>query len=233
MQAEKSVGFLPEMIGERFFHMKGLRREETAAPLIPEGCSLSELKEAAAGCRACPLWERGTQTVFGEGLLTSRLILVGEIPGDYEDRQGLPFVGPAGRVLDEALETAGIERTDAYVTNVVKHFKWIAQGKRRLHQKPNAREIGACLPWLDAEIDRIRPRVLVAMGATAAQALLGKQVRVTRDHGRDLPTDRAPFATATIHPSAILRSQTDEQRHAAMEQFVEDLRVVARKLEEG
>ena len=205
----------------------------TAAPLIPEHYTLPELKQAAAHCRACPLWERGTQTVFGEGLPTSRLILVGEQPGDYEDRQGLPFVGPAGRVLDQALEMAGIERSDAYVTNAVKHFKWIAQGKRRLHQKPNAREIGACLPWLDAEIDLIRPQVLVAMGATAAQALWGTQVLVTRDRGRLLPSNRAPHAMVTTHPSSILRMQTDEQRHLAMGQFVEDLRGVAAVLKRG
>ncbi|HJV64851.1 MAG TPA: UdgX family uracil-DNA binding protein [Geomonas sp.] len=199
----------------------------TAAPLVPVNATLEELKEAAAGCRACPLWMSGTQTVFGDGLPTSRLILVGEQPGDQEDKQGLPFVGPAGRVLDEALELAGIVRADAYVTNVVKHFKWIAQGKRRLHQKPNSREIGACLPWLDAEIDLIRPRVLVAMGSTAAQALLGKKILVTRDHGKLLPYDKAPYALATVHPSSILRAPTDQDRHAAMASFVEDLRAVA------
>jgi uracil-DNA glycosylase len=213
--------------------MKSDRARETAAPLIPENRTLPELKKAAAGCRACPLWERGTQTVFGDGLPTSRLILVGEQPGDQEDRQGLPFVGPAGHVLDQGLEAAGIDRADAYVTNVVKHFKWVAQGKRRLHTKPNSREIGACLPWLDAEIDLIRPLVLVAMGATAGQALLGKDVLVTRDHGRFLPTFRAPYATVTIHPSAILRGPTDEDRHLAMERFVDDLRAVAAVLKSG
>lgn len=207
--------------------------EETAAALIPDKYTLPELKAAASGCRACPLWARGTQTVFGEGRVTSRLILVGEQPGDSEDRQGIPFVGPAGRVLDQGLEMAGIDRADAYVTNVVKHFKWVAQGKRRLHTKPNAREIGACLPWIDAEIDLIRPRVLVALGATAAQALLGKKVLVTRDHGQFIPTDRAPYATVTIHPSAILRSRSDQERHAAMEQFVADLRIVSAVLREG
>jgi len=207
--------------------MPRLRPEETAAPLVPRGGTLDDVRHAAAGCRACPLWERGTQTVFGDGLLSSRLILVGEQPGDSEDRKGLPFVGPAGRVLDQALERVGIDRGDAYVTNVVKHFKWIAVGKRRLHQKPNAREIGACLPWLDAEIELIRPLVLVAMGATAAQALFGKDVLVTRDHGIRLESTLAPFAMATTHPSSILRMDTDEARHEAMESFVDDLRLVA------
>lgn len=202
----------------------------TAAPLIPEKRTLRNLKEAAAGCQACPLWERGTQTVFGEGLLASRLMLVGEQPGDYEDREGRPFVGPAGRVLDRALEAAGIDRKDAYVSNVVKHFKWVPRGRLRLHQKPSAREIGACLPWLDAEIELIRPQVLVAMGVTAAQALLGKEVRVTRDHGRLLPSNRAPYATVTVHPSSILRAQTDEQREMAMHGFIGDLRTVAELL---
>lgn len=155
------------------------RATATAAPLIPKNPTLEQLKQAAATCRACPLWMSGTQTVFGEGSVKARLILVGEQPGDQEDKQGLPFVGPAGRILDRALELAGIERSDAYVTNAVKHFKWLAQGKRRLHQKPNASEVGACLPWLDAEIDLIRPLVLVAMGSTAAQALFGKSVLVT------------------------------------------------------
>ncbi|WP_243372017.1 UdgX family uracil-DNA binding protein [Geotalea sp. SG265] len=202
----------------------------TAASLIPEHYDLEQLKEAAAGCRACPLWERGTQTVFGEGLPTARLILVGEQPGDAEDRQGRPFVGPAGRVLDRALGMAEIERSDAYVTNVVKHFKWESQGKRRLHTKPNAREIGACLPWLDAEIDLIRPQVLVALGSTAAQTLFGPKLLVTRDRGHPLASSRAPVALATIHPSAILRVETDEQRRQAMELFVADLRVAAAAL---
>ncbi len=202
-------------------------KEGTAAALIPPRPSLRRLKEAAAGCRACPLWERGTQTVFGEGLLSSRLFLVGEQPGDYEDQQGRPFVGPAGRVLDRALEAAGIDRKDAYVTNVVKHFKWVPKGRLRLHQKPNAREIGACLPWLDAEIDLIRPEVLVALGATATLALLGKETRVTQDHGRFLPSTLAPHVTVTIHPSAILRAISEEDRRRAMEGFVEDLRRIA------
>lgn len=199
----------------------------TAAPLVPEHPTLDRLKEAAAECRACPLWEHATRAVFGNGLVTSRLMLVGEQPGDQEDRQGLPFVGPAGRVLDQALERAGIDRNDAYVTNVVKHFKWVAQGKRRLHTKPNSREIGACLPWLDAEIDLIRPQVLVALGSTAAQALLGKQVLVTRDRGRLLPFARVPYAVVTVHPSAILRLPDDTQRQEAMDRFVKDLQSAA------
>ena len=202
---------------------------DTAARLIPKQFNLQDLKTAAAGCRACPLWERGTQTVFGEGLATSRLILVGEQPGDAEDRQGRPFVGPAGRFSDQALEMAGIERSDAYVTNVVKHFKWEAQGKRRLHTKPNSREIGD-VPCLYAEIDLIKPLVLVALGSTAAQALLGKQVLVHQGSRPLLPSNRAPAAMATIHPSAILRTETDEQRHNAMALFVADLRLAAEKL---
>lgn len=208
-----------------------MKEQQTAAVLVPEHPTLTALKAAAADCRACPLWERGTQTVFGEGRRDARLVLVGEQPGDAEDRQGLPFVGPAGRVLDEALALAGIERKEAYVTNAVKHFKWIPKGKRRLHQKPNAREIGACLPWLDAEIDLIRPRVVVALGATAAQALLGSQVRVTRDHGRLLPLRENLQAAVTIHPSAVLRSRTDEQRRAQMAGFVDDLLLVAELLQ--
>jgi DNA polymerase len=206
------------------------RLEETAASLIPPHASLQQLKEIASRCTACPLWERGTQTVFGAGLVSARLVLVGEQPGDAEDRKGLPFVGPAGRVLDQALERAAINRADAYVTNVVKHFKWIAVGKRRLHQKPNSREIGACLPWLDAEIDLIKPLVLVAMGSTATQAIFGKEVQVKKDHGRFVPNARAPYAMVTTHPSAILRVPTDEERHLALEEFVADLRRVAEVL---
>lgn len=207
------------------------KNSDSAVDLIPVERTLESLKEAAAACRACPLWERGTQTVFGEGQVGARLILVGEQPGDMEDRQGLPFVGPAGRLLDKALVSAGIKRENAYVTNVVKHFKWVQKGKHRLHQKPNAREIGACRPWLEAEIDLIRPKVLVALGATSAQSLLGKDVRVTRDRGRFLPSKLAPYATVTVHPSSILRAQSDEQRHAAMEEFVRDLAGIAKILE--
>jgi DNA polymerase len=211
--------------------MEAQDRTGTAAVLIPDRPTLRRLREAAAGCRACPLWRTGTQTVFGEGLLAARLLLVGEQPGDVEDREGRPFVGPAGRLLDRALEEAGIARRDAYVTNVVKHFKWVPKGKLRLHQKPSAREIGACLPWLEAEVAVLRPEVLVALGATAAQALLGRQVRVTRDRGRFLPSPLARLATVTIHPSSILRAPTDAERHAALDGFIADLRRVARALD--
>jgi DNA polymerase len=202
-------------------------REGSAVAYIPDRPTLAALQQAAASCRACPLWESGTQTVFGEGPPEARVLLVGEQPGDVEDQTGRPFVGSAGKLLDRALAAAGIDRAQVYVTNAVKHFKWAPSGKRRLHQKPNAREVGACLPWLDAEIDVLRPEVVVAMGATAAQALLGRGVRVTRDRGRFLPFARAPYATVTIHPSAILRARSDEERHAAMAGLVADLNVVA------
>jgi uracil-DNA glycosylase family protein len=206
------------------------RQVETAAPLVPERPTLPKLREAAAGCKACPLWETGTQTVFGEGLAQSEVMLVGEQPGDREDREGLPFVGPAGRLLDEALEEAGIDRKLAYVTNVVKHFKWTARGKRRIHQKPNWSEIAACRPWLEAEVAVVQPRVLVCLGATAAQALLGRDFRVTQRRGELVETDLAPVATATVHPSSILRAPDEESRRAEYAAFVEDLRLVARQL---
>ena len=202
----------------------------TAAEFFPSRITLPALTRAAAGCRACELWKRGTQTVFGEGVPDARLMLVGEQPGDEEDVKGRPFVGPAGRLLDRALEEAGIERRDAYVTNVVKHFKWVPKGRRRLHTKPNAREIGACLPWLEAEIELVRPRVLVCLGATAAQALLGREFRVSRQRGAFVPSPLAPHVTATVHPSSILRSRTDEERELEMRRFVDDLRLVERVL---
>jgi uracil-DNA glycosylase len=188
---------------------------------------LQALREAAAGCRACPLWETGTQTVFGEGTTRATVMLVGEQPGDQEDRAGRPFVGPAGRLLDEALETAGIDRKAAYVTNVVKHFKWEARGKRRIHAKPAWSEIAACRPWLDGELHAVRPTVLVCLGATAAQALLGRQFRVTKQRGTWIESDLAERVTATIHPSAILRQRTDEDRHRELDAFIADLRLVA------
>jgi DNA polymerase len=199
---------------------------ETAAPLVPDDPTLASLREAAGGCRACPLWRTGTQTVFGQGDANSRAMLVGEQPGDREDREGLPFVGPAGRLLDEALEEAGIDRSLAYVTNVVKHFKWTPKGKRRIHAKPNWGEIAACRPWLEAELGVVRPAVLVCLGATAAQALLGRQFRVTKQRGEPVDTDLAPVALATIHPSAILRSDPAD-RDAEYAAFVDDLRVAA------
>jgi uracil-DNA glycosylase len=199
----------------------------SAEALIPPRPTLPKLKEAAAGCRACPLWELGTQTVFGEGLKSAELVLVGEQPGDQEDLAGKPFVGPAGRLLDKALEEAGIDRKLAYVTNVVKHFKWQPRGKRRIHQKPNAAEIAACRPWLDAELSVLKPKALVCLGATAAQALLGRQFRVSKDRGIPVESDLAPVVMATVHPSSILRSENREQE---LELFVEDLRRVAEAL---
>jgi uracil-DNA glycosylase family protein len=198
----------------------------TAADYLPERLSLSSLREAAAGCQACPLWRSATQTVFGEGVQRSEVMLVGEQPGDREDREGRPFVGPAGRLLDEGLEEAGIDRKRAYVTNVVKHFKWQARGKRRIHAKPAWSEITACRPWLDAELAVVKPEVLVCLGATAAQALLGRNFRVTRERGVPVESDLAPRVLATIHPSAILRAD-DEARDAERAAFVDDLKVVA------
>ena len=188
--------------------------------------SLKELRAEAAGCRACPLWKTGTQTVFGEGSARATVMLVGEQPGDQEDRAGRPFVGPAGRMLDEALEAAGIDRGSAYVTNAVKHFKWEARGKRRIHAKPSWSEVAACRRWLDAELEAVRPHVLVCLGATAAQALLGRDFRVTRQRGTWVESDLAEHVTATIHPSAILRQRTEEDRRKEMEAFVNDLTLV-------
>jgi DNA polymerase len=199
----------------------------SAAEFLPEKLSLTALREAAAGCRACPLWQTGTQTVFGEGGRKAEVMLVGEQPGDQEDKAGAPFVGPAGRVLDKALEEAGIDRSLAYVTNAVKHFKWEPRGKRRIHAKPNWSELAACRPWLDAELEVVAPRVLVCLGATAAQSLLGKQFRVTKSRGEWVESDLAEHVTATIHPSAILRQRDDESRDAEYAAFVDDLKLVA------
>jgi uracil-DNA glycosylase len=189
--------------------------------------TLDELRAEAAGCRACPLWQTGTQTVFGEGAGDAQVMFVGEQPGDQEDVQGRPFVGPAGRLLDDALEQAGVDRSTAYVTNAVKHFKWEARGKRRIHQKPTWSEQMACRPWLEQELEAIAPKILVCLGATAAQSLLGKQFRVTKERGKWLQSDLAEYVTATIHPSAILRQRDDESRHREMAAFVQDLRLVA------
>jgi uracil-DNA glycosylase family protein len=203
--------------------------EETAAPLIPGGGGVKALREAAAGCQACPLWRRGTQTVFGAGAARAPVMLVGEQPGDQEDRQGLPFVGPAGRLLDKALAEAGIPPERTYRTNVVKHFKWKPKGKRRIHQKPSKLEVEACKPWLEAELERVKPEVVGILGATAAQALLGSSFKVTERHGDLLEPEFAPLAVATFHPSSILRAG-DEDRKEAFAELVADLRVLARAI---
>jgi uracil-DNA glycosylase len=198
----------------------------TAADFLPDRLSLTALREAALGCKGCHLWELGTQTVFGEGPKNASAMFVGEAPGGQEDKQGKPFVGPAGHILDQALEAAGIDRSTAYLTNAVKHFKWQARGKRRIHQKPNWTEMTACRPWLEAELAVIRPRVLVLLGATAAQSLLGREFRVTQHRGELLASDLAEAVTATVHPSSILRGEP-AQREASFNAFVDDLTVVA------
>jgi uracil-DNA glycosylase len=203
-----------------------LSLDETAAPLVPEKPSLPRLRETAAGCMACDLYKTGTQTVFGEGTSNAEVMFVGEQPGDQEDLQGKPFVGPAGKLLDKALEEAGIDRSKVYVTNVVKHFKWTGRGKRRIHQKPNWSEIAACRPWLDAELGVVRPRVLVCLGATAAQALLGRNFRVSRQRGEPVASDLAEHVVATVHPSSILRADEDQREREYVE-FVRDLETVA------
>ena len=203
------------------------RRLETtgsAAHFMPARKTLPALRAAAAGCRGCDLYKRGTQTVFGEGRADARVMMIGEQPGHEEDLAGKPFVGPAGKLLDRALAEAGIPRDDVYVTNVVKHFKWEPRGKRRIHAKPNQMEISACLPWLEAELDVVKPVVLVCLGATAAQALLGPKFRVTKQRGEWVQARWAPYVTATVHPSAILRAPDDAARHAEMERFIADLR---------
>jgi DNA polymerase len=199
----------------------------TAAPLVPASPTLPRLRAAAAACKACDLWKTGTQTVFGEGEAHAKVLLVGEEPGNREDLAGRPFVGPAGALLDKALAEAHLDRRDVYVTNVVKHFKWEPRGKRRIHKKPNSLEITACRPWLDAEIAVTRPRVIVCLGATAAQALLGKNFKVTQHRGELIPSGLAPFVTATVHPSSILRAQTDEDRRRQYAAFVADLKKIA------
>jgi DNA polymerase len=203
------------------------RTLDSAAVFLPDKLTLPALREAAAGCTACPLHLTGTQTVFGEGAREAEVMFVGEQPGDKEDLAGKPFVGPAGQLLDKAMEEAGIDRTKTYVTNAVKHFKWQARGKRRIHQKPNWSEIAACRPWLDAELEVVKPRVLIALGATAAQALLGRSFRVTQQRGVPVDSPLAENVLATIHPSAILRQQDDASRQEEYAAFVDDLRVVA------
>jgi len=200
-----------------------------AASGISPKASLTQVAQAAAACKACDLWKHATQTVFGEGLPKAVVMMVGEQPGDQEDRIGRPFVGPAGKVLDQALLQAGIQRSEVYVTNVVKHFKWTPaeRGKRRIHKKPRYSEIQACRPWLDAELERVKPEVLVCLGASAAQALLGKDFRVSRQRGQLIESPLAPRVIATVHPSSILRAQDDESRHQQFYDFVQDLSKVA------
>jgi uracil-DNA glycosylase family protein len=201
-----------------------------ASPFVPERGGLKALRESAASCRGCHLWRRATQTVFGEGLKRSRVMFIGEQPGDREDREGRPFVGPAGRELDKALEATGIARDDIYITNVVKHFKFEERGRRRIHQTPKRFEIDACRPWLDAEMAEVRPEAVVLLGATAAKALLGSSFRVSKQRGQLLDSDLAPVVSATVHPSAILRAPDDASRAAEREAFTRDLGSVAEAL---
>jgi DNA polymerase len=201
-----------------------------ADELIPPRPTLESVRRASKSCQACDLWLRGTQTVFGAGPRRARLMLVGEQPGDQEDLSGEPFVGPAGKLLDRALVEAGIERAAVYVTNVVKHFKWEPRGKRRIHKKPNAGEIAACRPWLDTEIRLVKPDAIVCLGATAAQALLGKAFKVTAHRGERVESDLAPFVMATVHPSSLLRAPDEETRRRETKRFVDDLRVVRTQL---
>jgi uracil-DNA glycosylase len=210
-------------------HLNGMGKGESPPrPTIPMNRTLEQVRQDALGCKACDLWRSGTQTVFGGGAARPKVMFIGEQPGNQEDIEGKPFVGPAGKLLDTALEEAGIDRSKTYVTNAVKHFKWEPRGKRRIHKKPNAAEITACRPWLDAEISMLKPQVIVCLGATAAQALLGKDFRVTQHRGELLKSPLAPVLMATVHPSSILRAPDDETRHAEMRQFVEDLKRIAK-----
>jgi uracil-DNA glycosylase len=201
---------------------------DSAAPFVPDRPTLPRLRAAAAGCTACHLYKLGTQTVFGEGSADADVVFVGEQPGDQEDLTGRPFVGPAGRVLDEGLAAAGIDRSQVYVTNAVKHFKWEPRGKRRIHQKPNWAEMTACRPWLEAELAVVQPDVLVCLGATAAQSLLGRQFRVTKMRGVPVESELAPSVVATVHPSSILRAPDEGARQEAMRDFIRDLKAVAK-----
>ena len=204
--------------------------ETSAKEFFPKRKSLKAFREAAADCKACDLWERGTQTVFGEGARQAKIVFVGEQPGNEEDLTGKPFVGPAGRLLNDALNEAGIDRAQTYVTNVVKHFKWEPRGKRRIHKKPNTREIAACRPWLEAEIGLVKPKVIVCLGATAAQALLGPQFRVSKQRGQFIESTLAPYIVATVHPSSILRAPDDETRRLERRRFIDDLKKLAHVL---
>lgn len=203
---------------------------DSAENFFPKRKSLKAFRDAAADCKACDLWKRGTQTVFGAGPRRAEVLFAGEQPGNEEDLSGEPFVGPAGRLLNDALVAAGIDREQTYVTNVVKHFKWEPRGKRRIHKKPNAGEIAACRPWLEAEIGLIKPRVIVCLGATAAQALLGSKFKVSKQRGQFIESALAPYILATVHPSSILRAPDDVTRHAEMRRFIDDLKKVAQVL---
>lgn len=224
----------PELV-KRPFHMGVVAKRKSskalepysAAPFVPSNPTLRKLKIAAAACTSCPLWRTGNETVFGEGKPSARVMFIGEQPGHEEDLQGKPFVGPAGKLLDRCLVEAGMDRDDVYVTNAVKHFKWEPAGKRRLHKKPSAREIAACRPWLEAEIHVLKPKVIVALGATGAQTLLGKDFRVTKHRGEWMASDLAPKVIATVHPSSILRAPDDETRRAETARFIDDLKKVA------
>jgi uracil-DNA glycosylase family protein len=207
-----------------------VKEQGTAAAYIPPRPTIKKLQVAAAGCQACHLWKIGTQTVFGEGKQSSTVMFVGEQPGNQEDLQGRPFVGPAGGFLDKALDQAGIDRAEVYVTNVVKHFKWEPRGKRRIHKKPNAAEITACRPWLESEIRVIKPRAIICLGSTAAQIIIGPKFRVSTQRATFVKSDLAPFVTATVHPSSILRAPTDEQRRAETARFIADLKKIRKAL---
>ena len=205
---------------------------ESAAPFVPESRSLKALREASEGCRGCPLYAGATQSVFGAGPRKASLMLVGEQPGDREDREGAPFVGPAGRILDESLAEAGIAREEVYLTNAVKHFKWKAgRGKRRIHQRPSVGEVNACRPWLEAELEAVKPELVVCLGATAARSVIGPSFRVTKDRRTYVETDIAPLATGTIHPSSLLRIDDPEERRLGRAEFVRDLAEAAARVE--
>jgi uracil-DNA glycosylase len=201
--------------------------QTSAAGLIRGDPDLDRLREEAADCTACPLYQNATQTVFGEGPAGAQIMFIGEQPGDAEDLAGHPFVGPAGKLFDRCINDAGIDRSRAYVTNAVKHFKWVPRGTRRIHSKPGSMEIAACFPWLEAELAAVKPRIVVALGATAAQALFGRAFRVTRDRGRLVPSQWAQYALATVHPSSLLRAPDEETRHREIARFIEDLKAVA------
>ena len=226
LAAAKSVKGVPASVA---IELQPPSKFGSAAEYFPPRRSIGGYRASSKSCRACDLWRTGTQTVFGEGKATAEVVFVGEQPGNDEDLAGKPFVGPAGKIFNQALEKAGIDRSQVYVTNAVKHFKWepAPRGERRIHKKPNDAEVKACRPWLDAELSMLRPRVLVLLGATAAQALLGKKFRVTQSRGKPQPSDLAPVVIATVHPSSLLRAPTPEARRAARAEFVADLRVVA------